>query len=116
MTKILTAEDILNTDDKEYVIVPVPQWKGSVRLKTLTAGEAMEFAKLANKKDKLSENLIVHLVSKSAVDEDGKLLFNKEQSGKLIDKNFGAFKIIQEAALKLNGLDDDDAVENAKND
>lgn len=40
-TKFLSAADVESAADAKYDIVEVPEWGGSIRLKSLTAGQAM---------------------------------------------------------------------------
>ncbi len=104
--KTLSAQEILDADDAEYAYVDVPLWGGKVRLRTLTADEAMDFARLSSNTDGLQGEMMVYLVSKTAVDEQGAQLFTKEQAKLLTKKNFRIFTELQEAALELNKLDD----------
>ena len=104
--KTLSAQEILDADDAEYAYVDVPLWGGKVRLRTLTADEAMDFARLSGNTDGLQGEMMVYLVSKTAVDEQGAQLFTKEQAKLLTKKNFRIFTELQEAALELNKLDD----------
>lgn len=118
--KTLSAQEILDADDAEYIYVDVPLWGGQVRLRTLTADEAMSFATLSSNSDGLHGEMMVFLVSKTAVDEQGEQLFTKEQAKLLTTKNFRIFTQLQDAALELNKLDTKDekksAVDGEKND
>lgn len=120
--KTLSAQEILDADDAEYAYVDVPLWGGTVRLRTLTADEAMDFARLSSNSDgSMHGEMMVYLVEKTAVDEQGDQLFSKEQAKGLTKKNFRIFTELQDAALELNKLNPKDseeksAVEEEKND
>lgn len=101
--KLLSAVDILDRDDQTFVDVYVEAWKGTVRIRALTAKEAMTFLDLEKHEG------MIQLVSKCAIDANGKRLFTDDQVNKLKNKNFSAFITIQRAAMKLNALREEDA-------
>lgn len=111
--KILTAADILQADDIRTVDVLTPEWGGAVRIRSLTANEAIEFARSqTNKKENTSA---IDIVVLSAIDEDGEKLFTHEQIDALRKKSFRPIIQIQEKALEINGMSIK-AHEKAKND
>jgi hypothetical protein len=98
--KILTAEDILNADDVEYKKVLVPEWGGAIRLKIMSAADAIRFNRMPNR-----DEAIVQILAFCACDEDGKLLFTSaKQVEKLREKNIKVFSRLQDACLELNGF------------
>jgi hypothetical protein len=105
--KLLTAAEVLQAEDADFVDVDVSQWwGGTIRIRALTAKEAITFTKLEQQ-----ESMIM-VVSRCAIDEDGNRLFTDKQVEKLKTKSFAAFIKIQKAAMKLNGL----STETVKND
>lgn len=108
--ELLSAADILDSDDESYVDVDVSKWwkvgeKGTVRIRSMTAREALSFRNID------SQESMISVVSRCAVDKDGNRLFTDKQVERLKKKCFAAFITIQEAAMKLNGL----STEKAKN-
>lgn len=132
---LLTAAEILGADDLDFVDVPVPEWTPgyvkpkpgeeedeaqivkAIRLRTLTAGESIDFAE-ASPQAKMDR--IVALVARCATDENGEPLFTEQQAKQLRTKSWPVWSRIQTAFLVLNGLaeEDDagDATEAEKND
>jgi hypothetical protein len=101
--RALSAEDILNSTDLQRVKVYIQEWGGYIYLRTLTAGEAMEFVD-AFRTD--AKDASVKLLAMSACKEDGSRLFTSADSiEKLRGKSLKAIMQCQEAAMKLNGLD-----------
>jgi hypothetical protein len=111
MSKLLSADEILDVNDVEYVDVEVPEWKGTVRLQTMSADDAIKFTDLMSAPDK-RKSAMVRIVALCAVNEAGERLFpdGPEQQGKmerLRKKNVKAFMRLQIEALRLNGFADD---------
>ena len=125
--KLLTAEEILAADDLTHTDVPVPEWTPgyieggelearSVRLRVMTADEAIVFATSTQSGDAGERNeLVVTLIAACAIDENGERLFSQEQVGALKKKSFVVYQRLQEAVLLLNGFaDEDDAADTEK--
>lgn len=112
--RMLTAEEILSADDVQYRTVSVPEWRGSVRVRTLSADEVSDYLEAINgvqKRDALSI-----MVFRSLVKSDGSQLFtDPEQLGPLKRRSMAAFIRLQEVILELNGLSKA-AAARAKND
>jgi hypothetical protein len=107
-TKILTAGDILGAQDVQFETVEVPEWGGSVRLRSLTA---RQIAKFVDSKREDSATLAVAL---SIVDADGNQQFTEADCERLKDRNISAIMRIQEAVMSLNRLKADDGAAKAK--
>lgn len=112
--RMLTAEEILSADDVQYRTVAVPEWKGSVRVRTLSADEVSDYVEAINgvqKRDSLSI-----MVFRSLVKADGSQLFTDQaQLTPLKRRSMAAFVRLQEVILELNGLSKA-AAARAKND
>ena len=117
----LTREQILNADDLPTEVVNVPQWGGSVLIRTLSGAErdAFEASILrSNKKGKQDmnmENLRARLVALCIVDEQGNRLFNKDDIQALGKKSALALALVFTAAQELNGMGPKDVEELAGN-
>ena len=118
--RYLTAEQILEMDDLNTLDVEVPEWPidgepGIVRLKTLSAREALTFQKQMQTNNKAREDAMVSIVVLSAVDENGERLFNQKQVELLRDKSVKVFTRLQTAAMELNGFSNPKRDEELKN-
>ena len=112
MKKMLTARDVLaNLKAVRTAEVDVPELGGVIRIRELTALEAREFSE-ESKKNTGS----IKLLMMSAVDDEGHQLFVESDFEELSKIGMSAVMKVQKAALKLNGLaDDDKEVEATKN-
>ena len=110
--KMLSAQEILDAEDIVETVVYVPEWKGSVRLRSMTAAEAEAFVREVEvAKDKHGA---ARVLAWSAVDDEGNKLFTAEDIEKLRAKSFGAIVRLQKEALRINGMEDE-AAKIAKN-
>lgn len=121
---LLTKAQILQAEDRVYEIVPVPEWGGKVRVRSLSGAErdgfeaAMLEGKGKNRKVNL-QNLRAKLVAASVVDADGNALFDQGDIVALGTKNAAALDRVFEVAQRLSGLreeDVDDLVGNSSGD
>lgn len=121
MSKLLTRSAILEADDIASEIVPIPEWKGEVRVKGLSSTErdAFELSMLENpgtKKQKPRlDNIRAKLAALTVVDEEGKPLFTQRDIELLGKKNGGALDRIYSAAQRLSKISDADVEELAGN-
>jgi hypothetical protein len=122
----LTAEDIFNSDDIDYIKIEVPEWKkngvpGKICFRAMTAAEAIKFIKEGKNAADSADNY-VRVVAETAVvmDADGNPTNERLFKGdvaihKLKEKKSGIFIRLQKAIMKLNNLDGGDEVKEAKN-
>lgn len=114
---LLSADEILAADDRVYEIVPVPEWNGEVRLRSLTGKERDSFeASLSeqkgNKVKRNVENFRARLVSLCAVDDEGKQLFTNRQQVELLgNKSVAALQRVFDKCNEMNGFSDKDIEE-----
>ncbi len=103
LKRLLTADEILNAQDIDYVTVAVPEWKGSVRLRTLSAEEVAEYVEATTGPAK--SNAMALMLMRSAVKEDGSQLFEDvSKIDRVRKRSMRAFVRLQDACLELNGL------------
>lgn len=104
--KFLTAEDILGADDMPWEVVEVPEWGGSVRVRTLTGAERDRFERsIADAKGKVTfDNARAKLVAAAATGEDGRRLFSDQQAEALGKKSARALDRLYVVAARLAGL------------
>ncbi len=102
--KLLGRDQILSVVDECFQDVEIPEWNGTVRVRSLTGAQRAALLNSAKKVE--SAEWIEKMVAASVCDEDGNPLFTQEDVGKLSQKNAAALNRIFEAADKLNGFSD----------
>lgn len=117
---MLSREDILSIEDRTTEDVPVPEWGGTVRVRSLTGAERdayeagiVQVSGNGTKKINL-KNLRGRLVSLTCVDEDGNRLFTDEDAIALGEKSASALERLFDVARRLSGLSEDDVEELAE--
>lgn len=107
---LLSKEDILKADDRETRDVDVPEWGGVVRVRELsgTDRDAYDASRMVEGPDGKFHpdfgNSRAKLVALSVVDEDGNLLFNELDVGRLGQKSSTALQRVADVAAELSGL------------
>lgn len=106
--KTLTKNEILNKDDRPTRVVEVPEWGGSIRLKPMTGRERDEFEAEISKKSKDGKidirGLRAFLICLTAVDEEGNLLFTREEADVLNQKSASVLTKLFEIVQEMNGI------------
>lgn len=89
MSALLTAAQILAADDLPFEIVEVPEWGGSVRLRTMTAGEASAYGDSIRTATGgiIRELLPEKLLARCIVGDDGLPVFSEEKVRQLSGKS-----------------------------
>lgn len=101
---MLTREQILQANDLRTMEVEVPEWGGTVRVRTMTARERQKYQGIiADSKGKMPGNFIEQFCQICLVDENDKQLFTGDDLQKLGEKSAVALNRVFEAALELNG-------------
>ena len=119
--KYLNRESILAKKDIVTENVDVPEWGGTVRVRTLAGYERDEFdaSMMANRDEETEKvnvrGMKVKLVSMSVVDDKGQRMFPDSDIEELNKKSSGALNRIFEVASRLSGLGEADVKELAKN-
>lgn len=121
--EVKSADDILSTDDYQFIEIDVPEWNTEVTLRSLTAEEAMDMnERFDSEKGRRGSNLILvqlSIIRHKSREKEGDFLFTPEQMPALKRKSLKAISRIANAALKLNGMDKQSRAreeEEAKND
>lgn len=114
---ILTREDILKSDDLRREKVFIPEWKGDVYVRALTAKQRDRFEEQVTSGKKLNmENLRAKFVAMVTVDDKGNQLFRSDEDIKALgQKSARAIERIFTVGQRLNGMTQEDAEELAKN-
>lgn len=116
----LNKEQILSAQDILFEDVDVPEWGGTVRVKTLNGAERDSLEQsMIDKKGKDSSmnmaNFRAKLCSKTIVDEAGKRLFSDIDIADLGRKSGAALQRVFNVASRLSGFSSNDIEELTKN-
>jgi len=114
---MLTREQILGADDLPREKVEVPEWGGSVYVRTMTAAErdAFEQSLVGDGNTVQLSNVRARLAALTMVDVGGKRLFSDADVEALGQKSAAALTRIVEVAQRLNRLQPDDIEDLAGN-
>lgn len=109
----LTKDSILAVTDRKIVEVQVPEWGGSVFVRSMSGAErdAFEFDQLANPKIHIRSRLVAF----TACDETGQLLFTLQDMEQIGKKSCKPLDRLFEEAVRLNKISKED-IEDLKND
>lgn len=121
---ILSRDAILQADDLERELVPVPEWGGSIYVRALSGAERDAFETSLVKERTIRrgrrrettremdmKNLRARLCALTICDADGKRLFTDDDIADLGNKSAAALQRVFEVAQRLSGLTDDDVDE-----
>ncbi len=115
---MLSKDEILKADDLVKELVDVPEWSGSVYVRTMSGAEREKFEDTSKRfKGKTLSSLeyLVSLLVSCLCDDKGKLLFTEADIKPLTGKNTTIIMRLYDVALRMNGLRADDVKELAKN-
>lgn len=118
---LLTREQILEADDLPTEVLDVPEWGGSIMIRTMSGSErdAFEASLLGEggKKEKqaMMRDIRARFASLVITDAKGTRLFSAKDIKELGKKSASALDRVLTAGQKLNGLTSEDVEELAKN-
>jgi|SRR6266478_4075628 len=121
---MLTREEILAKDDQKLEEVKVPEWGGSVFVKTMDGPGRVGFeVAIVKRRPKPTETeekpkhryVMECMLAFSVCDADKNMMFQPDDIEKLADKNGAALARIFKVAARLNPVFDDDIDEIEKN-
>ncbi len=116
VVKLLTRQDILAASDVVTEQVAVPEWGGSVMVRSLSGRERDDYDRsLINlqggDKARNLRNMRAKLVVLSCYDSDGNRLFAEGDLDALGKKSSAALSRVFRVAQRLSGITDDDVDE-----
>ena len=114
---MLDRDAILGADDLVTEVVEVPQWGGSVCIRSMTGTERDEFEQemlALGAGERSVENIRARLLVRVIVDEDGSPLFTPADVSVLGAKSASALDMLFDVAQRLNALRPEDVEELAK--
>lgn len=122
MSKVLNKQDILQAKDVSTEMLEVPEWGGTIYVRSISAAErglieegAARFKESKGKNDTFARTFTVKMVSMSVCDENGQRLFEDKDIALLQQKNAAVISRIAEVAQRLSGFSKQDLEELEKN-
>ena len=111
-TKMLTREDFLSGSRLKKALVDVPELGGSIWLRELPAVKLLAFNERVQEMQKTgpevtpaqSLNLMAFLISMTAVDQDGNLLFTEDDVNRLAENNINILNMLSTKAMEMAGM------------
>ena len=103
MSKLLSRDDILLCTDEKFKDVEVPEWGGTVRVRSLTGLQRSQLLS-AMSENAATEDWIERLVAACICNEKGGPLFSQDDVKLLKEKNSAALNRVFDAADNLNGI------------
>ena len=110
MTKILSKADILAVNDRVTELVEVPEWGGSVYVRTMSAAERdreerrIYDAQQGKKGSEAMANFRARFLALTLVDEQGTPLFTMREVDQLAEKSFAVVSRLFEVSQRINGV------------
>lgn len=102
---VLARDHVLAAADANTETVAVPEWGGSVVVRSMTAGDRDKFdAMVASTKNVGYSGVRVWTVLACCVDDSGNKLFRTEDEPALRLKSAAVIERIFEAALRVSGI------------
>lgn len=117
---LLSRDQILKADDTQTREVDVPEWGGTVRVKSLTGRErdAFEESTIQGQGKKVRQNMTnfrAKLVALSVVDEENHVIFSQKDVAFLGIKSAAALQRVFNVAAELSGMTEKDVEELTEN-
>lgn len=114
---LLDKNSIFTANDIEYKDVDMTpyKWGGSIRIKTMSIDDQIEFERFKREKKDDDSLIIYALLSVCCVNEDGQRLFMQEDISQLQKKSSAAVLFLFRTCLDFNYLSEDVVEKQAKN-
>lgn len=116
---MLKREDILQADDLPFEDVEVPEWRGTVRVRAMTASERDRWEAMTYLDSKgnvtTPQDIRAKLVAFCCVDEEGNRLFTEDDIASLAKKSARAMNRLWAVASRLSAVLGSDIESLAKN-
>ena len=114
--KKLSKEDIFNADDLPTKDMDIPEWGGTLTVRTLTGTERDQFESAFVNQDKIDiRGLKTRLIQLTVLNGDGNPMFTKTDLLQLNGKSASVIDRIFQVSQRLSGLTKEDAEELVEN-
>ena len=112
---LLTKDQIAGADDRKSSELEVPEWGGSIKIRSMSGAQAETYIKSAQEISGL--DAVMLLVSFSVVDEKNELMFPSPEDLKVLgEKNMLVMKRVADECIIVNGLNQEVVAEELKTD
>jgi hypothetical protein len=108
---MLSAIDILSVDDLAREEMDVPEWGGKICVREMTGTELAEWQRIAQDPEREDVDAVVALAMFTVCDSEGNRLFDMNTFDALKQKSIQVILQIQEVALRVNRLTEQDQAE-----
>ena len=110
--KKLSKDDIFKADDLPTKDMDIPEWGGTLTIRTLTGAERDEWESAFVNQDKIDiRGLKARLVQLTTMNGDGQQMFTKADLRKINSKSASVIDRIFQVSQRLSGLTKEDAEE-----
>ena len=114
--KKLSKDDIFKADDLPTKDMDIPEWGGTLTIRTLTGAERDEWESAFVNQDKIDiRGLKSRLVQLTTMNGDGQQMFTKADLQKINGKSASVIDRIFQVSQRLSGLTKEDAEELVEN-
>ena len=114
--KKLSKDDIFKADDLPTKDMDIPEWGGTLTIRTLTGAERDEWESAFVNQDKIDiRGLKSRLVQFTTMNGDGQQMFTKADLQKINSKSASVIDRIFQVSQRLSGLTKEDAEEMVEN-
>lgn len=100
----LTAEAIIDADDRPCADVDVPEWGGCVRVRALSLDGYLDLKERAGDDERMLTRMMLR---EAIVGEDGEPMLTDDQAGALLDKSAAAIGKVMQAIAAVTGTGGD---------
>jgi len=106
---VLSRDAILAVNDHKFKVIPIPEWSGSVNIRTLTSAERDNLEAVFTSKEKNSlKDIRAKIAVMCVVDDSGKNLFTEQDIVELSKKSSAPMTTIFNAVMELNKFTNSD--------
>lgn len=113
MSKCLSADDILSSNDLKIDKLDVPEWGGHVYIQAMDGFRRDKFEELSTGKN--SKHILAKLVAMCVCDEKGRPIFTEKQIAEINKKSAAALNRVTNKIMEMNVMSDSDIDDIAKN-
>ena len=110
----LSRDQILGADDRKTDELEVPEWGGSVKIRSMSGSEVQKYVEAVQADEDADIKHMCLLIHFSVVGDDGKKLFSTEDIEALADKNLLVLRSVSEACIAVNGLNQAEVADELK--
>lgn len=110
---LLTKKQFLESDDRTYKNIELPELKGEVKIRSFSGKDELEFESIRHEKN--SSELVFWMIMKGCVDENNNPMFDEQDLEGIKKKSSITIKKLFDEILDLNNINTPQIEEEAKN-